>query len=149
MRFPTTLTARLSTSAAALIVAAGCDSQRVGDVQQMPREQITFAATAKYPGGAQSSDKLRAVALDAPGDHQFTIYNLSGLPIPQATVWVDESFVRLVDGIGPRAHLTLNYSDLIQAGPGTSDLQQSNEAIDRVELQTADGLYKVDGPGTK
>jgi hypothetical protein len=151
MRFSATLMrpALTAASAVALAFAAGCDAEHVGDVQQMPREQITFAATARYPGNAQSSDKVQAVALDAPGDHQFTIYNLSDRPIPQATVWVDGSFVRQLDGIGPKSHLTLNYADLIQAGPSTTDLKQSNQAVSQVELQTADGLFKVEGPGMK
>jgi hypothetical protein len=151
MRFPNTLTraALVATSTVAFAFAAGCESQHVGDIGQMPREQITFAATARYPGTAQSSDKVEAVALDAPSDGQFTIYNLAGRPIPQATVWVNGSFVRQVDGIGPKGHVTLNYGDLIQAGPGTSDLKQSDEAVGRVELQTSEGLFKVDGPGRK
>jgi hypothetical protein len=115
----------------------------------MPREQITFAATARYPGNAQSSDQVQAAALDDPNDQQFTIYNLSNRPIPQATVWVNGSFVRQVDGIGPKGHVTLAYGDLIQAGPGTSDLKQSNQAVGRVDLQTSAGLFKVEGPGLK
>jgi hypothetical protein len=137
------------TALAVAIFLGGCASQHVADVQALPREQISFAATAKYPTTEQTSDKVQAVALDAPGDQNVTVYNLTNDPIPPATLWVNGTFVRQIDGITAKGHLTVAYGNLIQAGPSTADLKQSGQAVNKVELQTLDGLFKVQGPGMK
>jgi hypothetical protein len=67
--------------------------------------------------------------LDAPGDQDFTIYNLTNDPIPPGTVWVNGKFVRQIDGISPKGQLTVAYGNVIQAGPGTADLKQSGQTI--------------------
>lgn len=132
--------------ALAVCMMAGCAAQQVSEVNQKPREEITFAALAKYPTTAPSVDKDEIVALDSPDNNMLYVYNLSDKPIPQCSLWVNKTFVRQIDGVPPKGHVAVAYSDLIQAGPGVMDLKQSGQQINQVDLQTPQGLAPALGP---
>ena len=58
-------------AAASLLV--GCTTQEVARVGEEPREAITHAATARYPGNAQRSDRVQVAALDDPEGRELTL----------------------------------------------------------------------------
>ena len=124
----------------------GCTTNEVGRVGASPRAEITYAATAKYPGEARTSDAIQLTAVDDPDDNVMTIYNVSDNAIGPATVWVNGAFVHRIDGIPPRGAVEINHVELLQAGPGTGDLDSVNQSARKVEIQTRDGLFTVQGP---
>ena len=133
---------------AGLTLGAGCAADRVGQVGENPREILTYAATAKYPGNARPSDDVRAVALNYSDRERIEIHNLRDAPIEASAVWVNGAFVRPLNrgSIPPRGYVTVRYENLVEAGPGTNDLKTLDRSVQRVELQTPNGLVTVDGP---
>jgi hypothetical protein len=127
-------------------IAAGCHTQDIGQVGERPREAITFAARAKYPGNAQDSQRVRAVAIADPDVKTLDIYNLSNQSIPATAVWVNGDFVKQISPISPKSHVTIKYVELLEAGPSAKSLTELERTIQKVELQTNDGMYSVQGP---
>ena len=130
----------------------GCATQDVGHVGSEPRTQIAYAATAKYPGTtapAQTSDRVQMAAVDDVEDHKLTLMNLSDNTIPPSTAWINGAYVYQLPSIPPRGMAEMNYSEILMAGPNPGDLKQTGQAVRKVELQTQDGLYTVQGPSKK
>ena len=134
---------------AGALAFAGCTAKEVADVGDSPREQITHAATLTYPGNARQDDRVQAVAIDVHGRNTLEIQNPSDTQIPASTLWVNGAFVRKIGPIPPGESVTVKHSNLIQAGRGTNDLLSLDQPIERVELQTPEGLFTVRGPVTK
>lgn len=61
----------------ALSLLTGCSGSGVGSVGRESREAITYAATAKYPGGAQKSDRVQITAVNDDREHATVLYNLA------------------------------------------------------------------------
>ena len=149
-RRATTVTVNMGLTLSLAALVAGCAANEVGQVGRNPREVITYAATASYPGGARESEDVRAVALNYPGREEIEIHNLTDRSIPAEAVWVNGRYVREVVGdIAPRGQVTVRYGNLVEAGPGTRDLDTLNRPVERVELQTPGGLFSVFGPVNK
>jgi hypothetical protein len=138
----------LNYTLAALILplVAGCQTENIGQVGERPREAITFAARAKYPGNAQESPKVRAVALTDPDTQELTVYNVGDTAIPATAVWVNGAFVRQIAPISPKSHATMKWVELLEAGPSAKSLSELDRTVQKVELQTSDGIYAVQGP---
>jgi hypothetical protein len=124
----------------------GCQTQSVAQVGSQPREAITFAALAKYPGNAQTSDRARTVAITDPDAKSLTVYNLGDQSIPATALWVNGTFVKQISAIPPKSHVTAKYVELLEKGPGVKSMSESAQVPARVEIQTSDGLYTVQGP---
>ena len=134
------------------VSVVGCATQDVGHVGAEPRTQIAYAATAKYPGTtspAQTSDRVQMAAVDDVEDHKLTLMNLSDNTIPPSTAWINGAYVYQLPSIPPRGMAEMNYSEILMAGPNPGDLKQTGQAVRKVELQTKDGLYTVQGPSKK
>jgi hypothetical protein len=134
------------------VTVVGCTTQEVGRVGAEPREQIRYAATAKYPGEsspAQTSDRVQVAAVDDIENHKLTLMNLSDNAIPPSTAWINSAYVHTLATIPPRGVVEINYSDILMSGTNPGDLKQSGQAVRKVELQTQDGLYTVQGPSKK
>ena len=130
----------------------GCATQDVGHVGNEPRTQIAYAATAKYPGTtapAQTSDRVQMAAVDDVEDHKLTLMNLSDNTIPPSTAWINGAYVYQLPSIPPRGMAEMNYSEILMAGPNPGDLKQTGQAVRKVELQTHEGLFTVQGPSKK
>ena len=146
------MTRQFNSFACAAVAAAlfsGCATNEVAKVRQEPREAITYAATAKYPGNAQKSDRVQVTAVNDDGAHEVILYNLSNQSLPETSVWVNGAFVTRIDGIPPRGSVTVKHSELLEAGPGTGDVKRLDQSVNRVELQTPDGLFAAGGPAQK
>ena len=139
----------LGSASLAAALLAGCGTSDVGKVGQEPREAITYAATAKYPGDAQKSDRVQVTAINDDGAHETVLYNLSNRSVPDSTVWVNGAFVTKIDMIPPKGSVTVKHSELLESGPGTGDVKRLDQPVTRVELQTPDGLFTVSGPAQK
>jgi hypothetical protein len=140
------LLAHTIVSGLALGLFAGCAAQDVGLVGERPREAITYAARAKYPGAGQESDRYKAVAVVNPDQKVLDVYNLSSQTIPATAIWVNGAFVHQVSPIAPKGHVTVKYVELLEAGPGARSFSQLETPVQKVEIQTGDGNYTVQGP---
>ena len=129
------------------VVVAGCAASRVSSVEPETRENIGYAATAHYPGYPQQrTDKVHASAAVDQEDEEIQIFNLSDNAIPTPTIWVNGVFVRRLPTIGPRSSATVTFPGLLQAGQPEMDFKRSGQSVSKVEIQTADGLFAVQGP---
>ena len=137
-------------AATVMAMAAGCETQNPSNVAPQARHDITFAATARYPGNAISApDRVQATAVVNDKMDRLEIYNPSDRAIPPSTVWVNGLFVHQLGPIPPKGMATIDKDALLQAGPSAMSLTDSKQAIAKVELQTGDGLYTVQGPAMK
>ena len=135
--------------AAALLVGflAGCHTQDIGQVGERPHEAITYAARAKYPGNsAQHSERVHAVAINNPDGKTLDVYNLGMESIPATAIWVNGAFVKQISSISPKGNVTVKYVELLEAGPSAKSMSELERTVQKVELQTTDGLYYVEGP---
>jgi hypothetical protein len=137
---------KAAVSGLAMALFAGCAAENVGQVGDRPREAITFAARAKYPGAAQTSDRYKLGAVVDPERKVLDIYNFSSQSIPATAVWVNGAFVRQVSTIAPKGHVTVRYVDLLESGPGTRSFSDLATPMQKVEVQTNDGNYAALGP---
>ena len=130
---------------------AGCQTGEVSRVGSQPRQEITFAATAEYPGEAQlaSSSDLQVAAVDNTSMDRLELLNLTDNSIPASTLWVNGSFVKRIPTIPPRGTLIVKYGELLEAGRGTQDLKSVGQSARKVELQTQQGLVAVQGPSKR
>ncbi|MEA2709639.1 MAG: hypothetical protein QOF78_2240 [Phycisphaerales bacterium] len=132
------------------LAIVGCQTQQVGQVGAEPRGQIAYAATAKYPQRTpETSSRFQLAAVDDPDDKKLTLMNLSDNAIPPSTAWINGAFVYQLPTIPPRGMAEMNYSEILMAGPNPGDLKQTGQSVRKVELQTQDGLYTVQGPSKK
>jgi hypothetical protein len=128
----------------------GCSTQEVGRVGAEPREQIAYAATAKYPAvTAQESDRIKVAAVDDVDGKKLTLMNLTDNAIPPSTAWVNGAYVHQLATIPPRGMAEIDYAEILMAGPNPGDLKQQGQSVRKVELQTHEGLFAVQGPSKK
>ena len=139
------------TAIAGLLLAAGagCETQQLSHVGDAPREQIAYAATAKYPAETPARAGLQVAAVDDPDGKKLTLLNLTDNAVPPSTVWVNGAYLHQVPTIAPRGMVDVHYSHLLMAGPSPQDLKQSGQSVRKVELQTHDGFFAVQGPSKK
>ena len=141
----------LVASVAAIVAGvAGCETQNPSNVAPQARHDITFAATARYPGNAITApDRVQATAVVNDKMDRLEIYNPSDRAIPPSTLWVNGLFVHQLATIPPKGMAAVDKDALLQAGPTATSLTDSKQMITKVELQTSDGLYTVQGPAMK
>jgi hypothetical protein len=132
------------------LIAAGCETQEIARVGPEPREQIAYAATARYPAEtARTPDSFKVAAVDDVEDKTLTIMNLSDGTIPPSTAWVNGAYVYQLPTIPPRGMYEIDYKEILMTGPNPSGLARSGQAVRKVELQTHEGLFTVQGPSKK
>ena len=137
------ITSALS-AVAALGLIAGCAQHR-----EEVRRDASVAALAKYPGNVQKSDRVQVAAVDYRGDKRIELLNLGDGPVENPTIWVNKTYVNKAATIPTRGSVVVKYVDLIQQGQGVQDLATTNQPVQTVEIQTADGLYSAMGPARK
>ena len=132
------------------LTVIGCTTQEVGRVGAEPREQIRYAATARYPGeSAQTSDRIQMAAVDDVENNKVTLMNLSDNAIPPSTAWINGAYVYQLPSIPPRGMAEMKYSEILMSGPNPGDLKSAGQGVRKVELQTHEGLFTVQGPSKK
>ena len=128
----------------AAAAACGCAANEMEE-----RRRVTQAARAEYPGNARMSKEVQVVAYDHPDDKKLELSNLGDRSVPGPTVWVNGAYLHRVESIGPRQSVTVDYDDLLEAGPGVTDFADSKHPVRKVEVQTPDGLFTALGPTRK
>jgi len=132
------------------LIWAGCEAQRVSNVDPNARAAIGYAATAHYPGNAMNSTANVLVgALDRPGEKRIELLNLSDNAVPDAKVWVNGAYVRQIGTLPPRGTTSVDYSGMLQAGQTAMDFARAEQAVTKVEIETGNVLYRVLGPAVK
>ena len=132
------------------LLHAGCTTQEVGRVGEEPREAIRYAATARYPAEpAQTSDRIQMAAIDDVENNKVTLMNLSDNAIPPSTAWINGAYVYQLPSIPPRGMADMKYSEILMAGPNAGDLKSAGQGVRKVEIQTHEGLFTVQGPSKR
>jgi len=104
------------------------------------REALDSRRKARVP------DKPAAAMVVSPTTRVDGFVKRSGGP---STVWVNGAYLHQVPTIGPRAMVNIDYNALLMAGPAPQDLKASGQSVRKVELQTHDGFFTVQGPSKK
>lgn len=136
-------------SAVALALLAGCSTNELAMIGEEPRQEITYAALAEYPQGVEASDELKLWAVNYENKDMLEVFNTSDQSIPASTLWVNGAFLSRIDPIPPRGSVKVKYSEVLEAGRGVNDLKDLGGPIAKLELQTDQGLLKVQGPANK
>ena len=141
----------LLTSVAALGIVAGCGpkANKVTAVGPEAREAISQATMARYPGRATTSPEVQVAAINYDKKHYIELHNLGTTSIPPSTVWVNGTFVTNISGIPPKSYTTVQHGALLEAGPATNDLRKLEQPVAKVEIETDNGLFTVQGPTIK
>ena len=128
------------------MVLAGCATGEVSRVRDQPRAEISYAATATYPGEPETSEDLILTAVDDPRRRELTLYNPTDRSVPAGTVWINGHFLHRIHGIGPRGGTTIDYRNFLEAGDGVMDFRRVQQSVQRVDYETSEGLFTVQGP---
>lgn len=141
----------LMASLATMGILSGCGGKtdKVSAVGPQARGAISQAAVAQYPGGATTSPDVQLAAIDYPDKHYLEIHNLGTQSVPPSTVWVNGTFLTTVDSIAPKSFTTVQHGSLLEAGPATNDLRKLKQTPTKVEIETEQGLFSVQGPTIK
>jgi hypothetical protein len=142
----------LTTLAAAIAIVTGCESQteKVSEVGPEARLAISQAAVAKYPGNPTTSSDVQLAAINYPDKHVLEIHNLGTQSIPSGSrVWVNGTFTSTINSIAPKSFAAVKHGELLEAGPATHDLRALNQPLAKVEIETDQGLFSVQGPTIK
>jgi len=137
-------TSLVFSAVAGLGLIAGCAQHR-----EEVRRDATVAALAKYPGNVQKSDRVQVAAVDYREDKRLELLNLGDGPVESPMIWVNKTYVNKAPTIPTRGSVVIKYVDLIQQGQGVQDLATTNQPVQMVEIQTAEGLYSAMGPARK
>ena len=138
---------RLFTCAVAGALSAGVAGCATNELET--RREVAQAALSRYPGNGRPADTFKLAAADDPGKRTVELHNLSDTAVPAGKVWVNGRFVASVPVIEPRATALVNYGDLLEAGPGVMDLKRAESQVTKVEYETSQGLFVVDGPSRR
>lgn len=140
----------VAVSLGVLGLLAGCGkTDKVSAVGPDAREAISHAATARYPGRAITSPDVQLTAINYPDKNYLEIHNPGSTSIPRSTVWVNGTFLTSIEGIAPKGFVTVQHGSLLEAGPGTNDLKKLKQPVSRVEIESEEGLFTVQGPTIK
>ena len=134
----------LAVAGALVTGAIGCATNELET-----RREVAQAALSRYPGNAQPASTFRLAAADNTGDRSIELLNLSDTAVPAGKVWVNGRFVASVPAIEPRTTTVVKYGDLLEAGPGVMDLKRAESQVTKVEYETSQGLFAVDGPSRR
>lgn len=111
------------------------------------RRLATTAALSNYPGNAREYPDMKMAAVDDEGGKSLRIINFSDAPTPVSTIWVNGRYMKQVAPIGARSSIVIPYGELLEGGSGVLDLgREPQEQVQRVEIQTNEGLFSVLGP---
>src|SRR5206468_1344997 len=100
-----------------------------------------FAARAQHPNGNAQQSQYTAVVTTAGA---IEVINPTDQPLNDGTLWVNGKYVAQVPPIAPRGAVTLSRNHFFDRDGHTMDW--SAEKLNKLELQSGDQLYAVNGP---
>ena len=130
--------------ALAALALAGCSGNPFDSHSTADRGRRAAAAAAAQFPSTQPSDDLKATALIDRDKDTIQIVNASDQPVRDATVWVNSSFQRRVSMIPAYGTVVLDRDEFY--GPAGNTLSSMKTGAVRVQLQTGDSLYNLQGP---
>lgn len=142
----------LRSASAAIIVGglflAGCStsaevSNPFDENTSSEAQLAAFAASSQFPNQEASND-LTATALVHRDTGMIQIINASNKPLTNAKVWVNGQFVTKVNSIPANGSVRIPRSQFYDQTGRT--LSGTNTTAQRIQLQTSDNLYNLQGP---
>ncbi len=103
-----------------------------------------YAARAEYPSEKTASTDLTAAAMVDRDHKTITLRNFSDKNLRNVHVWVDGTYVRLVNSIPAHGTVALSTAQFYDSS-GRS-LANQGSSISRVQVETEDALYTLQGP---
>jgi hypothetical protein len=94
--------AAIGTAMMTALAGCGGKADKVSAVGPEARQAISQAAVARYPGNARTSSDVQLTAINYPGKQYLEIHNTGSQSLPAATVWVNGTFLTVIDGIAPQ-----------------------------------------------
>ena len=139
---------RAAAIALAGLVLVGCstsaqvDNPFKGDDKEKT-QLAAFAGQSQYPN-KQASDDLKVTALVDRDDGTIKIINTTQQSLSDAKLWVNGAYVIHIDTIPARGTVAIKRENLYNRD-GLS-LAKANVGVTKVQLETADKFYNLEGP---
>jgi hypothetical protein len=112
-----------------------------GNYSSREAEMAAFAARTQRPSGNARQSNYDAVVM---GNGAVMIVNPTDQSLSPGALWVNEKYVAQVPPIRPHATVTLDRGQFFDRNGHTMDW--SAEKLDKLELQSGEQLYAVNGP---
>jgi hypothetical protein len=148
---------RQATALAAAILLTGCTATTSSPEGSSASTEVTgrnilggntndatmaaFAARAQRPGGNAQQSQYTALVTSAGA---IQVINPTDQPLNDGTLWINGKYVAQVPPIAPRGTATIDRNHIFDRDGHTMDW--SAEKLNKLELQSGDQLYTVNGP---
>ena len=115
--------------------------------QAMSDTQLAaHAGDAEFPGD-QASDGRRVASIVTNDRRTIKLYNFENEPIRAVNVWVNGAYVQPLRAIPPHSKAPIRTDKLFnKLGQRFSE---RGEEVNRVQLETSEGLFNTMGPATE
>ncbi|HZN68788.1 MAG TPA: hypothetical protein VFB66_26145 [Tepidisphaeraceae bacterium] len=115
--------------------------------QAMTDTQLAaHAGNAEFPT-ARPRDDRRIAAIVARDRRVLKLYNFENTPLSTTNVWVNGAYVQPLRAVPANSKTPIQTSKLFNKQGHR--FSERSEEINRVQLETPDGLYNVMGPATE
>jgi len=104
-------------------------------------QMAAFAAKAQRPNTNAQQSQYTAVVTN---NGAIQVVNPTDQPLNDGTLWINDKYVAQVPPIAPRGTATLDRNQIYDRNGHTMDW--SAEKLNKLELQSGDQLYIVNGP---
>lgn len=110
-------------------------------------ELAAYAGAHPYPANTPAKDDLRAAAIVNLDQGIIKVYNFGTDPIRDADVWVNQSYVRHVNGIAPGGSASVPMSSLYNSLG--QQFAARGEHVNLVQVQQDHTLHTLMGPAAQ
>lgn len=111
---------------------------------ELPEAQLAaYAASTKYPD-KNASDDMKLGAMVNRDDKSIQLINYTDKTLTDAKVWINQGYLYKVSSIPAHGYATLSTADFYN-GSGHA-LSEMNNPVNRIQVETSDGLFNVQGP---
>ena len=115
--------------------------------QAMTDTQLAaHAGNAEFPTGRARDDR-RIAAIVTRDRRVLKLYNFENTPLPTTNVWVNGAYVQPLRAVPANSKTPIQTTKLFNKQGHR--FSERSEEINRVQLETLDGLYNVMGPATE
>jgi hypothetical protein len=128
--------------------AASADPSQIDPpAQAMTDTQLAaHAGNAEFPT-ARPRDDRRIAAIVTKDRRVIKLYNFETTPLATANVWVNGAYVQPLRAVPANSKTPIQTTKLFNKQGHR--FSERNEEVNRVQLETPDGLYNVMGPTTE
>ena len=115
--------------------------------QAMTDTQLAaHAGNAEFPSGRARDDR-RIAAIVTRDRKVLKLYNFENTPLPTTNVWVNGAYVQPLRAVPANSKTPIQTNKLFNKQGHR--FSERSEEINRVQLETPDGLVNVMGPATE